>query len=60
MAEFQDRLSDPDAYETFMGRWSELLAPIFIGFTGIGPGTPDEAIPATEFIMLSHLLSCWP
>ena len=26
----QDRWSDSDAYEAFMGRWSELLAPIFI------------------------------
>ena len=34
----QDRWSDPDAYETFMGRWSELLAPTFIDFTGIAPG----------------------
>jgi len=30
--------SDADAYEAFMGRWSELLAPIFIDFTGIAPG----------------------
>ena len=27
--------SDADAYEAFMGRWSELLAPIFIDFTGM-------------------------
>ena len=30
--------SDPAAYETFMGRWSELLAPKFFSFTGISPG----------------------
>jgi 2-polyprenyl-3-methyl-5-hydroxy-6-metoxy-1,4-benzoquinol methylase len=30
--------SDPAAYETFMGRWSELLAPQFFSFTGISPG----------------------
>ena len=30
--------SDPDAYETFMGRWSELLAPIFLAFTGVSSG----------------------
>lgn len=30
--------SDADAYESFMGRWSELLAPIFIDFTGIAQG----------------------
>jgi 2-polyprenyl-3-methyl-5-hydroxy-6-metoxy-1,4-benzoquinol methylase len=30
--------SDPTAYETFMGRWSELLAPKFFSFTGISPG----------------------
>lgn len=30
--------SDADAYEAFMGRWSELLAPIFIGFAGLTPG----------------------
>src|SRR6476620_10539840 len=30
--------SDPAAYETFMGRWSELLAPRFFSFTGISLG----------------------
>ena len=30
--------SDPDAYEVFMGRWSELLAPIFLAFTGVSSG----------------------
>jgi len=30
--------SDPAAYETFMGRWSQLLAPKFFSFTGISPG----------------------
>jgi SAM-dependent methyltransferase len=30
--------NDADAYEGFMGRWSELLAPIFIDFTGIAAG----------------------
>jgi ubiquinone/menaquinone biosynthesis C-methylase UbiE len=30
--------SDPDAYEAFMGRWSELLAPIFLAFTGVSSG----------------------
>jgi SAM-dependent methyltransferase len=30
--------NDADAYETFMGRWSELLAPLFIDFTGLGAG----------------------
>ena len=34
---FQYAWSDADAYEAFMGRWSELLAPIFIDFTGIAP-----------------------
>ena len=30
--------SDPDAYETFMGRWSEFLVPKFIAFTGVSSG----------------------
>jgi 2-polyprenyl-3-methyl-5-hydroxy-6-metoxy-1,4-benzoquinol methylase len=34
----QHAWSDAEAYEAFMGRRSELLAPIFIGFTGIAPG----------------------
>ena len=40
MAEQNTRFawSDADAYETFMGRWSVLLAPIFIGLVGITPG----------------------
>ena len=30
--------SDADAYETFMGRWSEFLVPKFIAFTGVSAG----------------------
>ena len=30
--------SDPDSYETFMGRWSEFLVPKFIAFTGVSAG----------------------
>jgi SAM-dependent methyltransferase len=30
--------TDPDAYETFMGRWSEQLARPFLSFAGIEPG----------------------
>ena len=30
--------SDAGAYEAFMGRWSELLAPTFIDFTGLAAG----------------------
>jgi SAM-dependent methyltransferase len=29
--------TDPDAYQTFMGRWSERLAPLFLASTGIAP-----------------------
>jgi SAM-dependent methyltransferase len=40
MQSAQSRYSwtDPDAYEAFMGRWSELLAKPFLGFTGIASG----------------------
>src|ERR1700712_3304098 len=31
--------TDPDAYEAFMGRWSELLAKPFLAFAGIVPGS---------------------
>ena len=31
--------SDPDAYQTFMGRWSERLAKPFLAFAGIAPGS---------------------
>src|SRR5471030_1333159 len=30
--------TDPDAYETFMGRWSEQLARPFLSFADIAPG----------------------
>jgi SAM-dependent methyltransferase len=30
--------TDPDAYETFMGRWSEHLAKPFLSLAGIAPG----------------------
>jgi SAM-dependent methyltransferase len=30
--------TDPDAYEIFMGRWSELLAKPFLAFAGVTPG----------------------
>jgi SAM-dependent methyltransferase len=30
--------TDPDAYEIFMGRWSELLAKPFLAFAGVAPG----------------------
>src|ERR1700760_2811210 len=30
--------TDPDAYETFMGRWSEHLAKPFLSLAGITPG----------------------
>ena len=30
--------TDPDAYETFMGRWSEHLARPFLSFADIAPG----------------------
>jgi SAM-dependent methyltransferase len=30
--------TDPDAYEAFMGRWSELLAQPFLAFAGVAPG----------------------
>lgn len=30
--------TDPDAYETFMGRWSEQLAQPFLSFADIAPG----------------------
>ena len=30
--------TDPDAYETFMGRWSELLARPFLSLADIAPG----------------------
>lgn len=31
--------TDPDAYETFMGRWSEQLARPFLSFADIAPGS---------------------
>ena len=31
--------TDPDAYEAFMGRWSELLAKPFLAFAGVAPGS---------------------
>lgn len=30
--------NDPNAYEAFMGRWSELLAPAFLRFAGVSSG----------------------
>jgi 2-polyprenyl-3-methyl-5-hydroxy-6-metoxy-1,4-benzoquinol methylase len=30
--------TNPNAYEVFMGRWSELLAKPFLGFAGIASG----------------------
>jgi 2-polyprenyl-3-methyl-5-hydroxy-6-metoxy-1,4-benzoquinol methylase len=30
--------TDPDAYEIFMGRWSELLAQSFVAFADVTPG----------------------
>ncbi len=30
--------TDPEAYETLMGRWSRLLAPLFLEFAGAGRG----------------------
>ena len=38
MAEMKFRWTDPDAYEVFMGRWSELLAPLFVAFTDMAQG----------------------
>src|SRR5471032_2992239 len=37
--------TDPDAYETFMGRWSEQLARPFLSFADLAPGSrvPDVA-----------------
>jgi SAM-dependent methyltransferase len=37
--ELQYKWRDPDVYQSFMGRWSELLAPKFLALTGI----PDDA-----------------
>lgn len=33
--ELQYRWTDPDVYQSFMGRWSELLAPKFLALTGV-------------------------
>jgi len=30
--------SESDGYERFMGRWSRRLAPMFVGFAGVGEG----------------------
>jgi ubiquinone/menaquinone biosynthesis C-methylase UbiE len=30
--------SNPEAYETFMGRWSSRLAPLFVDFVGVTDG----------------------
>jgi len=34
---YADMFGDANAYEKFMGRWSRLLAPLLIDFTGIPP-----------------------
>ena len=33
-----DRWSGGDAYERYVGRWSRLVAPIFVDWLAIGPG----------------------
>src|SRR3954451_9601276 len=37
-AELRYNWSDPDIYETFIGRWSELLATQFLGLVNVAPG----------------------
>jgi hypothetical protein len=40
--------TDPDAYEVFMGRWSERLARPFLSFAGITPGGRVLDVPAGQ------------
>jgi SAM-dependent methyltransferase len=37
--ELQYKWNDPDVYQSYMGRWSEILAPKFISLLGIAPGS---------------------